>query len=170
MVAHDTKGLMQLMGGGNTYSKQLQKVFDSGQFDMANEPDIGYPYLFNYVPGQEWRTQNKVSELISTHFKNTPDGLPGNDDTGTMSAWLIYSMMGLYPISPADAVYAVTTPTFDKITIQLDSRYYDQSQLVIEKEGKGVIKHLKLGEEIQKGFFVNHSELVQSNCLKISLE
>ena len=170
MVAHDTKGLMQLMGGENTYSKQLQKVFDSGQFDMANEPDIGYPYLFNYVPGQEWRTQNKVSELISTHFKNTPDGLPGNDDTGTMSAWLIYSMMGLYPISPADAVYAVTTPTFDKITIQLDSRYYDQSQLVIEKEGKGVIKHLKLGEEIQKGFFVNHSELVQSNCLKISLE
>ena len=109
MVAHDTKGLMQLMGGENTYSKQLQKVFDSGQFDMANEPDIGYPYLFNYVPGQEWRTQNKVSELISTHFKNTPDGLPGNDDTGTMSAWLIYSMMGLYPISPADAVYAVTT-------------------------------------------------------------
>ena len=170
MVAHDTKGLMQLMGGENTYSKQLQKVFDSGQFDMANEPDIGYPYLFNYVPGQEWRTQNKVSELISTHFKNTPDGLPGNDDTGTMSAWLIYSMMGLYPISPADAVYAVTTPTFDKITIQLDSRYYDQSQLVIEKEGKGVIKHLKLGEEIHKGFFVNHSELVQSNCLKISLE
>ncbi|MDA9125686.1 GH92 family glycosyl hydrolase [Flavobacteriaceae bacterium] len=170
MVAHDTKGLMQLMGGKNTYFKQLQKVFDSGQFDMANEPDIGYPYLFNYVPGQEWRTQNKVSELISTHFKNTPDGLPGNDDTGTMSAWLIYSMMGLYPISPADAVYAVTTPTFDKITIQLDSRYYDQSQLVIEKEGKGVIKYLKLGEEIQKGFFVNHSDLVQSNCLKISLE
>ena len=170
MVAHDTKGLMQLMGGEEAYSNQLQKVFDSGQFDMANEPDIGYPYLFNYVPGQEWRTQNKVSELISTHFKNTPDGLPGNDDTGTMSAWLIYSMMGLYPVSPADAVYAVTTPTFDKITIQLDSRYYDQSQLVIEKEGKGVIKHLKLGEEIQKGFFVNHSELVQSNCLKISLE
>ena len=170
MVAHDTKGLMQLMGGEEAYSNQLQKVFDSGQFDMANEPDIGYPYLFNYVPGHEWRTQNKVSELISTHFKNTPDGLPGNDDTGTMSAWLIYSMMGLYPVSPADAVYAVTTPTFDKITIQLDSRYYDQSQLVIEKEGKGVIKHLKLGEEIQKGFFVNHSELVQSNCLKISLE
>ena len=75
-----------------------------------------------------------------------------------------------YPVSPADAVYAVTTPTFDRITIQLDSRYYNQSQLVIEKEGKGVIKHLKLGKEIYKGFFVNHSELVQSNFLKISLE
>jgi predicted alpha-1,2-mannosidase len=170
MAVHDTKGLMQLMGGEEAYSNQLQKVFDSGQFDMANEPDIGYPYLFNYVPGQEWRTQNKVSELISSHFKNTPDGLPGNDDTGTMSAWLIYSMMGLYPVSPAEPIYAVTTPVFDKITIQLDSRYYDQTHLVIEKEGKGVIKQLKIGEEISKRFFINHSELVQSNYLKISLK
>ena len=78
--------------------------------------------------------------------------------------------MGLYPVSPADPIYAVTTPVFDKIIIQLDSRYYDQSQLVIEKEGKGVIKQLKIGEEIHKRFFVNHSELVQSNFLKISLE
>ena len=170
MVTHDTKGLIQLMGGEEAYSNQLQKVFDSGQFDMANEPDIGYPYLFNYLPGQEWRTQNKVSELISNHFKNTPDGLPGNDDTGTMSAWLIYSMIGLYPISPAEAVYAVTSPVFDKITIQLDSRYYNQNHLVIEKEGKGVIKQLKIGEEISKSFFINHSKLVQSNYLKISLE
>jgi predicted alpha-1,2-mannosidase len=170
MLAHDTKGLIELMGGEEAYSNQLQKVFDSGQFDMANEPDIGYPYLFNYLPGQEWRTQNKVSELISKHFKNTPDGLPGNDDTGTMSAWLIYSMMGLYPVSPAKAVYAVTSPVFDKITIQLDRRYYNQSHLVIEKEGEGFINQLKIGEEISKRFFINHSELVQSNYLKISLE
>ena len=170
MVAHDTKGLIRLMGGEQAYSNQLQKVFDLGQFDMTNAPNIGYPYLFNYVSDQEWRTHKKVSELIKTHFRNTPDGLPGNDDTGTMSAWLIYSMMGLYPVSPADPIYAVTTPVFDKIIIQLDSRYYDQSQLVIEKEGKGVIKQLKIGEEIHKRFFVNHSELVQSNFLKISLE
>jgi predicted alpha-1,2-mannosidase len=170
MAAHDTKGLMELMGGKEAYSRQLQKVFNSGQFDMANEPDIGYPYLFNYVSGQEWRTQNKVSELIGNHFKNIPGGLPGNDDTGTMSAWLIYSMMGLYPVSPAEPIYTITTPVFDKITIQLDSRYYDQPYLVIEKEGKGAIKQLKLGQEIYKGFFVNHSELVHSNYLKISLE
>jgi predicted alpha-1,2-mannosidase len=170
MLAHDAVGLMQLMGGEEAYSNQLQKVFDLGQFDMANEPDIGYPYLFNYLPGQEWRTQKKVSELISNHFKNTPDGLPGNDDTGTMSAWLIYSMMGLYPVSPAEAFYAVTAPVFDKITIQLDGRYYNQNYLVIEKEGKGVIKQLKIGKEISKRFFINHSELVQSKYLKISLE
>ncbi|MGA0373101.1 MAG: GH92 family glycosyl hydrolase [Flavobacteriaceae bacterium] len=170
MLAHDTKGLMQLMGGEEAYSNQLQKVFDLGQFDMANEPDIGYPYLFNYIPGQEWRTQCKVSELISKYFKNTPDGLPGNDDTGTMSAWLIFSMMGLYPVSPAESFYAVTSPVFDKITIELDSKYYNQNHLVIEKEGIGIVKQLKIGEEFSKSFFINHSDLVQSNHLKIILD
>ena len=170
MLAHDNKGLMQLMGGEEAYSNQLQKVFDLGQFDMANEPDIGYPYLFNYLPGQEWRTQDKVSELINKHFKNTPDGLPGNDDTGTMSAWLIFSMMGLYPVSPAEAIYAVTSPVFDKITIQLDSRYYKQNNLVIEKEGKGFINRLIIGNEISKRFFINHSDLVKSNNLKMILK
>ena len=170
MLAHDNKGLMQLMGGEEAYSNQLQKVFDLGQFDMANEPDIGYPYLFNYLPGQEWRTQDKVSELINKHFKNTPDGLPGNDDTGTMSAWLIFSMMGLYPVSPAEAIFAVTSPVFDKITIQLDSRYYKQNNLVIEKEGKGFINHLIIGNEISKRFFINHYDLVKSNNLKMILK
>ena len=170
MLAHDNKGLMQLMGGEEAYSNQLQKVFNLGQFDMANEPDIGYPYLFNYLPGQEWRTQDKVSELINKHFKNTPDGLPGNDDTGTMSAWLIFSMMGLYPVSPAEAIYAVTSPVFDKITIQLDSRYYKENNLVIEKEGKGFINHLIIGNEISKRFFINHYDLVKSNNLKMILK
>ena len=71
MVTHDTRGLMKLIGGKEAYSNQLQKVFNSNQFDMANEPDIGYPYLFNYVSGQEWRTQNKVSKLIKQHFNNS---------------------------------------------------------------------------------------------------
>jgi len=170
MVAHDAKGLIALMGGENVYSDQLQKVFDSGQFDMANEPDIGYPYLFNYVTDQEWRTQKKVSELISTYFKNTPDGLPGNDDTGTMSAWLIYSMMGIYPISPASPVYTLTAPVFDKITIQLDGSYYAQTQLVIEKEGKGTIKYIQLGDKTHKGYHINHNDLIKGVNLKFILE
>ena len=170
MVAHDAKGLMKLMGGKKAYSMQLQKVFNIGQFDMANEPDMGYPYLFNYVKGEEWRTQKKVSELISKYFKNTPDGLPGNDDTGTMSAWLIYSMMGIYPISPASPIYTVTTPVFDKITIQLDNKYYKNKQLVIEKVGKGKIKQLKLNHKNCKSFFINHNDLVKAEHLKFMLE
>ena len=170
MVTHDTRGLMKLIGGKEEYSNQLQKVFNSNQFDMANEPDIGYPYLFNYVSGQEWRTQNKVSKLIKQHFNNSPGGLPGNDDTGTMSAWLIYSMMGLYPVSPADPIYAITTPVFDKVIIELDNRYYEKSKLVIHKEGNGLINQIKVGDKSSNHFFVDHTELVKSDNFKIILK
>jgi putative alpha-1,2-mannosidase len=67
-------------------------------YDMGNEPNMGYPYLFNFVRGEEWRTQKHVRNIINTYFGAGPDGLPGNDDTGTMSAWLMYGMMGFYPI------------------------------------------------------------------------
>tara|TARA_B100000780_G_scaffold139988_1_gene98029 strand:+ start:15740 stop:17959 length:2220 start_codon:yes stop_codon:yes gene_type:complete len=170
MVSHDVTGLMKLMGGKEAYSTKLQKVFDIGQFDMANEPDIGYPFLFNYVAGQEWRTQKTVSELISNYFKNTPDGLPGNDDTGTMSAWLVFSMMGIYPISPAEPTYTITTPVFDKITIQLDSRYYKNNQLVIEKFGHGKINKIQIDGKTKNPYFISHKALVEGNNLKIKLK
>lgn len=170
MLAHDAKGLINLMGGEEVYSKQLQKVFNTGQFDMANEPDIGYPYLFNFVKGEEWRTQEKVSKLINQYFKNTPEGLPGNDDTGTMSAWLIYSMMGIYPISPAKPSYTITRPVFDKITIQLDSKYYKNKQLIIEKKGQGKINNIQINGKIIKSYFISHASLVNGYNLKINLQ
>ena len=170
MLAHDTKGLINLMGGEEVYSKQLQKVFNIGQFDMANEPDIGYPYLFNFVKGEEWRTQEKVSKLINQYFKNTPEGLPGNDDTGTMSAWLIYSMMGIYPISPAEPSYTITRPVFDKITIQLDSKYYKNKQLIIEKKGQGKINKIQINGKTIKSYFISHASLVNGYNLKINLQ
>ena len=170
MLAHDAKGLINLMGGEEVYSKQLQKVFNIGQFDMANEPDIGYPYLFNFVKGEEWRTQEKVSKLINQYFKNTPEGLPGNDDTGTMSAWLIYSMMGIYPISPAEPSYTITRPVFDKITIQLDSKYYKNKQLIIEKKGQGKINKIQINGKTIKSYFISHASLVNGYNLKINLQ
>ena len=170
MLAHDAKGLINLMGGEEVYSKQLQKVFNIGQFDMANEPDIGYPYLFNFVKGEEWRTQEKVSKLINQYFKNTPEGLPGNDDTGTMSAWLIYSMMGIYPISPAEPSYTITRPVFDKITIQLDSKYYKNKQLIIEKKGQGKIDKIQINGKTIKSYFISHASLVNGYNLKINLQ
>ncbi|MBP0902965.1 GH92 family glycosyl hydrolase [Mariniflexile gromovii] len=171
MVSHDIKGLMKLMGGSKAFSNQLQKVFDANQFDMANEPDIAYPYLFNYVKGEEWRTQKLVAELVKQYFQNKPAGLPGNDDTGTMSAWLIYSMMGIYPISPGEPVYTITTPVFDKVTIALDPNYYKGKELIIEKTGAkdGVIKDVYLGDALHKSYFIQHSDLVKGSTLKINL-
>ncbi len=171
MVAHDIKYLMKMMGGKQVFTNQLQKVFDTDQFDMANEPDIAYPYLFNYAKGEEWRTQKTVKNLIKKHFTNTPGGLPGNDDTGTMSAWLIYSMMGIYPVSPANPMYTITTPVFDKITIQLNKKYYGTSELVIEKIGTGsTIKEVELNAKRSKKYFITHKDLVQGNSLKIILK
>lgn len=172
MVSHDIKGLMKLMGGQKAFSKQLQTLFDTNQFDMANEPDIAYPFLFNYVKGEEWRAQQKVQELIKTYFQNKPSGLPGNDDTGTMSAWLIYSMMGIYPVSPGEPLYTITTPVFDKITIDLDSNYYKGKSLVIQKSGEadGVINTIKLDGKTQKDYFINHSDLTKGSELRIDLK
>lgn len=172
MVTHDAKALMKLMGGKKAFVDQLEKVFDNNQFDMANEPDIAYPYLFNFAKGEEWRTQKRVQELIYKYFKNEPKGLPGNDDTGTMSAWLAFSMMGIYPISPGDPSYTISKPVFDKITIQLDSQYYKKKQFVIEKGKKkeGKIKEILLNGKKQKSYFISHENLVNGNRLKIMME
>jgi predicted alpha-1,2-mannosidase len=172
MVTHDTPALIKMMGGKKAFSSQLEKVFDKNQFDMANEPDIAYPYLFNYIKGEEWKSQEKVHELIRKYFQNKPEGLPGNDDTGTMSAWLVFSMMGIYPVVPARPVYTITTPVFDKITIQLDGKYYKNKQLIIEKESGsgGRIDKILLNGKMQKSYFISHKDLVNANKLKVILK
>ncbi|PWL39499.1 alpha-mannosidase [Flagellimonas aquimarina] len=169
MVPHDVKGLMKLMGGTKPFTNRLQDVFDKNQFDMANEPDIAYPYLFNYSKGQEWRTQKKVSELLKTYFKNTADGLPGNDDTGTMSAWAVFSMMGIYPVTPADPIYALTTPTFDKITIHLDTDYYSKDVLTIiskPSDKKEIINSILIDGKKHKDYFISHQNFTKARQIE----
>ena len=172
MVVHDTKGLIKLMGGKQKFVDQLQKVFDNEQYDMANEPDMAYPFLFNYIAREEWRTQKKVDDLRKEYFKNSPDGLPGNDDTGTMSAWVIYAMMGIYPVSPADPIYTLTTPVFDKITIHLNSKYYTNDKLVIEKVGGsgGYIDKFLLNGKLHNKYFISHEALLNADELKVILK
>lgn len=169
MAPHDIKGLIKLMGGDKAFSNQLQKVFDIKQFDMANEPDIAYPYLFNYIKGDEWKSQELVKKLVGTYFQNKPNGLPGNDDTGTMSAWLVYSMMGIYPIAPGDPIYTITTPMFDKVTIQLDPKYYKKKSIVIEREvnNDGKIKQIQLDGKALNTYFISHDDFVNGTTLKV---
>lgn len=116
------------MGGQKKFVDKLQMVFDKGYYDMANEPDIAYPYLFSYFKGEAWRTQKLVRELLGKYYHNAPNGLPGNDDTGTMSTWAIFSMMGFYPACPGDLDYVVTSPTFNKVTIRLDEKFYPKGE------------------------------------------
>ena len=173
MVTHDVNGLMKLMGGAKPFVNRLQDVFDKGHYDMANEPDIAYPYLFNYVKGEEKRTQRMVSDLLDEYYMNSPDGLPGNDDTGTMSAWAVFSMMGIYPISPANPIYALTTPRFNKIIIHLDSEYYQQEKITIISnfsEQHQHIENVKVNGKPFKGYFIDHDELVNGKTLEFKLK
>jgi predicted alpha-1,2-mannosidase len=173
-VPHDIKGLISLLGGEKIFSQQLVKTFESKNFDMANEPDITYPFLFNYVKGQEWRSQEKVAELIKEHFYNSPGGIPGNDDAGTLSAWLVFSMMGFYPVSPGNMDYALVTPSFDEITIKLNQNYYSGKELLLKtvksKNQAKFITDIRLNDKKVDSYFVKHQQLVNGGELIFLLE
>ena len=173
-VPHDIPGLTRLMGGRKAFIDKLQHVFDAGLYDPANEPDIAYPYLFSYFKGEEWRTQKLVKELLAKYFKAAPDGIPGNDDTGTMSAWAIFSMLGFYPDCPGLPEYTLTAPTFDKVTIQLDTHYYPQKELVITTvrptSDANYIKEIKVGGKAYKGFRISHDQWVNAGQVEFILQ
>ena len=173
-VPHDIKGLAKLMGGDKKFVDHLQKVFDDGNYDPANEPDIAYPYLFSYFKGEAWRTQKLVRQLLKDCYHNAPNGVPGNEDTGTMSAWAIFSMMGFYPACPGDVNYVLTSPTFDKVTIQLDKKFYPKGELVIESKHSNpeaiYIKDVFAGDKKLKGYTISQEELVNAGTLRYILE
>jgi predicted alpha-1,2-mannosidase len=173
-VPHDIKGLAKLMGGKKKFVDKLQMVFDKKYYDMANEPDIAYPYLFTEFKGEAWRTQKTVRTLLKDYYHNAPNGLPGNDDTGTMSAWAVFSMMGLYPACPGDMNYTLTSPTFDKVTIKLDPKYYPTNQVVIDAKNNPAeniyIKSVKAGGKKLPNFFISHDELVKAGTLTFDLK
>lgn len=171
---HDVLGMAKLMGGQRKFCDKLQMVFDKGLYDPANEPDIAYAYLFSYFKGDEWRTQKTVSELLAKYYTARPDGIPGNEDTGTMSAWAIFSMMGLYPDNPGDPSYTLTTPVFDKVTLHLDPKFYPQGDITIETDRTSpsqlYIKSMTLGGKKLNGYRITHKQLIDGKTLRMSLK
>ncbi|MEM6697658.1 MAG: GH92 family glycosyl hydrolase, partial [Bacteroidota bacterium] len=173
-VPHDIKGLTELLGGKERFLEELQKCFDTDNYDMANEPDITYPFLFNYVEGEEWRTQKTVRALLRAYYFQAPDGIPGNDDTGALSTWLLYSMMGLYPDCPGNMNYALTSPVFDRIKIQLHPDFYSGKELIIEtvnnEADSYLIKKMEWNKKKHQSYFINHQELVKGGTLRFYLK
>lgn len=169
-VPHDVEGLAKLMGGTSKFIDKLEMVFEKGYYEPANEPDIAYPYLFSYFKGEEWRTQGHVRRLLDKHYTAKPDGIPGNDDAGTMSAWAVFSMMGFYPDCPGEPSYTLTSPVFDRITIKLDEGYCKHRELVIEvnrsKPEDIYIKNITVGGKPFKSYRISHPELL--NAVKIT--
>lgn len=164
-VPHDIEGLIKLMGGKREFAKRLWSIFEEGHYDPTNEPDIAYPYLFSRIKGEEWRTQQLVKKLLDENYTTSPDGLPGNDDTGTMSAWAVFSMMGLYPDCPGQPYYTLTTPRFDRVEIETT-----HGTIAIECEGRGdYIKEVLMGGKRCDTFRISHSDLIKNGGLKLKL-
>ena len=164
-VPHDVEGLAKLMGGPKAFVKRLQKLFDDGLYDPANEPDIAYPYLFSRFKGYEKRTWTEVDRILAQYYKDAPAGLPGNDDAGTLSAWAVFSMMGLYPDCPGDPSYTLTRPTFGKVTVTLDPAYLRgaKNRLVITRTNKPS-RALVGGRN--RGFRITHDVLVGAGTVQ----
>lgn len=173
-VPHDIAGLAKLMGGAKPFVNRLQSVFDKGLYDPANEPDIAYPYVFSRFKGEEWRTQEEVQKLIAKYYTDKPDGIPGNDDTGTMSAWVVFSMLGFYPDCPGDPSYTLTSPVFDRATLHLDKRYYPGGDLTIVANrptpSAHIISTMTLGDKKRNSYRVSHKELVNGGTLTFNLK
>ena len=167
-VPHDLAGLIKLMGGKKSFIKSLQGVFDNGHYDPANEPDIVYAYLFSRIKGEEWRTQKEVKNILDNHYKNAPDGIPGNDDTGTMSAWAVFSMMGIYPDCPGEPTYTITTPMFDKVHIATPGE-----GITIECDRPTAdchyIDNIKLNGK-QQGYRITHKQLLDNANIRLTLK
>lgn len=136
----DYAGLFELMGGRAAAEAKLDRLFredlgrskfeffsvfmDSsgmvGQFSMGNEPSMATPYIYNHL-GAPWKTQKRIRQLLEAWFTDTYLGIPGDEDGGGLSAFVVFSMMGFYPVVPGIPVYELGSPVFDRVTVRLEN-------------------------------------------------
>jgi putative alpha-1,2-mannosidase len=119
-VPHQVTDLINLMGGKDVFTSRLDSALTYGKIIFDNETVFHIPYLFNYA-GHPEKTQQWVREIMRQRYNNTPGGIPGNDDLGSMSSWYVLSAMGIFPVSPGNPVYDISTPVFKSLTLHLAS-------------------------------------------------
>jgi predicted alpha-1,2-mannosidase len=115
---HDQAGLLKLMGGADAYAAKLDVHFSGGHNVHKNEPSHHYPYLYDFA-GKPWKTQRKVREIAAREYGFDPGGLDGDDDCGQMSAWLLFTAMGFYPVNPASGDFMIGSPMYNAIALHL---------------------------------------------------
>ena len=117
---HDQAGLIKLMGGRESYTAKLDAHFSGGHNVHSNEPSHHYGYLYDFA-GQPWKTQAKVREIAAAEYGYDAGGLDGDDDCGQMSAWLLFTAMGFYPVNPASGEYMIGSPMYSRVSIRLQN-------------------------------------------------
>ena len=137
-VLHDTDKLIEMHGGEDKFTNKLDQLFTEtseitgdnvsvdisgliGQYAHGNEPSHHIAYMYNFA-NQPWKTQYWVRQILKTQYNTTPEGLSGNEDCGQMSAWYVFSSLGLYPYSPASGEYQIGSPVFEKSTIHVSEK------------------------------------------------
>lgn len=180
--------LIRLMGGKSNFIQALDETFNTplsivrfnflhqfpdqtanvGQFTMANEPSLHIPYLYNYA-GQPWRTQKMVRKLLDEWFRNDYMGVPGDEDGGGMSAFVVFSMIGIYPVTPGLPYYNISSPIFTKSVIKLqDGNTFTISAPNTSKENKYIQSAKLNGKKINR-CYIRHKEIMDGGELYLEM-
>lgn len=187
-VQHDLQGLFELIGGRAKAEAKLDQLFREplgrskyefwakfpdasglvGQFSMGNEPSLHIPYIYNYL-GAPWKTQERVRMLLDTWFTDTTLGMPGDEDGGGMSSFVVFSMMGFYPVTPGVPIYDLASPVFDRITIRLhNGRSFRIVCLNNSKDNK-YIQAIRLNGKAIDQVWIRHADIVNGETLELQM-
>ncbi|UWZ86092.1 GH92 family glycosyl hydrolase [Occallatibacter riparius] len=187
-VAQDFSGLIDLMGGTAKAEANLDQLFreplgrskyefqakfpDStsmvGQFSMGNEPSLAIPYIYNRL-GAPWKTQKRVRMLLESFFTDTLQGIPGDEDGGGMSAFVVFSMLGFYPVTPGIPTYDVGSPVFQKATIHLKN---GKDFVIVARNASRdnkYVQEIRLnGRELNQVWF-RHADIADGGTLEVTM-
>ncbi len=180
-VQHDVEGLIGLVGGKERFAQKLDSMFTYnpaaddelpifstgmiGQYAHGNEPSHHVIYLFNAVD-KPWKTQEYAAKVMDELYRNTPDGLCGNEDCGQMSAWYVFSAMGFYPVNPVGGVYEIGTPRFPETKLHLsENKTFTILAPQVSKANR-YIQAVKLNGRNYNQSYVTHEQILAGGTLE----
>ena len=159
-IPHDVPGLIEACGGAETFRKRLDLFFDCKRYNVGNEPSFLTPCLYHWI-GRPDLTSDRVRQVITENYNDTPGGLPGNDDSGSMSSWLAFHMLGLYP-NAGQSYYLLHAPLLPAWTLQLDNGKMLRGTL----KGKGThFEKVTFNGKVLEDARIEHAELMQGGEL-----
>ena len=183
-VPQDVTGFMNLLGGKKALENQLDKLFTAkqetsgrnqaditgliGQYAHGNEPSHHMAYLYNFV-NKPHKTQEKVYQILTELYTNSPDGISGNEDCGQMSAWYIFSSLGFYPVTPASNEYIIGTPLFNKATINLENGKSFTVEKIYQSENNIYIKSATLNGKEYNYSYIKHDDIMNGGTLILEM-
>ncbi len=183
-VPHNIADLINLMGGNEAFIANLDQMFreplgrskyefyaqlpdhtgNVGQFSMANEPSLHVPYLYNYA-GQPWKTQKRIRQMLRTWFRNDLMGIPGDEDGGGMTSFVVFSSLGFYPVTPGFPAYNIGSPLFTRAQIALSNgKVFEIEAQGASDENKYIQSATMNGKEWNKPWF-SHDDLKEGGKL-----